>query len=247
MTCLDEKTRWYHFYFYYFTLAAVIVKNARKYPKNGLGTAYETSITLSNIKTSTWNSACRYIDLVSRWKILDFFENFKKIYSWKKKSKFFFKIFRFQKQHFENSREPSEVPWHCMLFSIDTRNLDGISSLWGFLTIFHGTRSFFSLTSNCGTQGPKMAKSPNFCVWWTLLLKTSITSVTIIARANLKLPFPIRLNSLPQHRCQIWAKVNGLAYRGHQCKKCCFFGEIFLRNAFSFRNVQQYNNTRVPS
>ena len=92
MTRLVEKKHWYHFHFWYFTLAKVIVKNAQTVPPKtiGPGAGYET-ITLSNIKKSTFNFARRYIYLISRGQVEDFwfFENCKTIYTVERKISFF--------------------------------------------------------------------------------------------------------------------------------------------------------------
>ena len=81
----------------------------------------------------------------------------------------------------------------------------------------------------------------------TSFQKSSIISGTIIARANQKTIFEGELNSPSLGFRQIWPKVNGLASRGHQSQKSCFWANFFIANNF-FIFICMYSNnigTRV--
>ena len=103
--------------------------------KNGPRVDYET-ITLSNIKTSTSIFVCRYIALISRGRVKDFWflENLEKIYSWKQK-KNYPKFWKFKINFLtfpDGHQKRHEILGQCLFLHAFW---DKMSTLCGFLTL----------------------------------------------------------------------------------------------------------------
>ena len=93
------------------------------------------------------------------------------------------------------------------------------------------SQSRFGSGKNCRPQGRKMIKFSSFRDERKSLPKTSISSVTIIARANPQKAFERKLNSPSQHCRQIRPEVNGLAFRLQRSRKVKI--AIFERHMYS--------------